>query len=689
MILKSLRLENIRSYVQQTILFPQGRVLLAGDIGSGKSTILHAIEFALFGLGDLDSASLLRHGATIGSVELSFEINQQVITVYRQLRRGKMSISQDTAWSIINNEKQSLMPTELKARMITLLGYPKEFLSKSKNPVYRYTVYTPQEEMKAILYAKTDERLSILRQLFGIDKYQRIRDNVATYARYIRDQSKELQGRTADLDQKQRTLEKYKNELVLAEAELQKNSEKLAQVKLRVTQQKQHWTAIEKQCVELNMLKQEHTRIESELRYKKDFLEKHQQERDRTESSHQILMKELQQLPLLNKEQIIQVYKEKEAVIKEQEQKRTGAQSVMTKIRTTQEHKEHLLQSIQALNTCPVCKQKVGEEHKKTLAHEENLSLELLKKQAEHAQHEQAIAQQALETCTRELQQLRAQEQQAIMVSFKQQQLKENQEHNQRMISDIARTQELIMKLEQQLQKIIAHIELNSVTEQTLASIKISYESVLAEERNVEVGFAISQQRAQHVSVLIVQIMQEVQEKERFLSLFQHLQKLQHWLETLFCPLMETMEKQVFMRVWRDFNTLFTQWFSMLIQDSMLTAELDQTFTPVFRQNGYETQTDFLSGGERTAAALSYRLALNKIINDLLHSIQTKDILVLDEPTDGFSDEQLDRVRDVLDQLQLAQILLVSHERKIEGFVQHIIRVHKEGHVSRVAEKIL
>ena len=49
MILKSLRLENIRSYLQQTIVFPQGRVLLAGDIGSGKSTILHAIEFAFFG----------------------------------------------------------------------------------------------------------------------------------------------------------------------------------------------------------------------------------------------------------------------------------------------------------------------------------------------------------------------------------------------------------------------------------------------------------------------------------------------------------------------------------------------------------------------------------------------------------------------------------------------------------------
>ncbi|MEM2914856.1 MAG: AAA family ATPase, partial [Candidatus Bathyarchaeia archaeon] len=51
MILKSLKLENIRSYTNQIIEFPLGTTLFEGDIGSGKSTILMAIEFALFGLG--------------------------------------------------------------------------------------------------------------------------------------------------------------------------------------------------------------------------------------------------------------------------------------------------------------------------------------------------------------------------------------------------------------------------------------------------------------------------------------------------------------------------------------------------------------------------------------------------------------------------------------------------------------
>ena len=49
MILKQLSLQNIRSYLNETVTFPDGNVLLSGDIGGGKSTILLAVEFALFG----------------------------------------------------------------------------------------------------------------------------------------------------------------------------------------------------------------------------------------------------------------------------------------------------------------------------------------------------------------------------------------------------------------------------------------------------------------------------------------------------------------------------------------------------------------------------------------------------------------------------------------------------------------
>ena len=50
MIIKKIKLENIRSYENTEVEFPSGSIVLAGDIGSGKTSILLGIEFALFGL---------------------------------------------------------------------------------------------------------------------------------------------------------------------------------------------------------------------------------------------------------------------------------------------------------------------------------------------------------------------------------------------------------------------------------------------------------------------------------------------------------------------------------------------------------------------------------------------------------------------------------------------------------------
>ena len=72
MILNSIQLENIRSYQKEEIEFPRGITLFEGDIGSGKSTVLMGIEFALFGFGKKDS--LLAKKADNGSVTLNFSV---------------------------------------------------------------------------------------------------------------------------------------------------------------------------------------------------------------------------------------------------------------------------------------------------------------------------------------------------------------------------------------------------------------------------------------------------------------------------------------------------------------------------------------------------------------------------------------------------------------------------------------
>ena len=197
MLLQKLTLNNIRSYSNETINFTKGSTLLSGDIGSGKSSILLAIEFSLFGSSrtELPAEALLRKGTTNGWVELTFILNNQEIIIKRNLKKDKNSIKQLAGHIIINNQKKELMPTELKAELLNLLGYPEDLISKSKNYIFRYTVYTPQEDMKQILQESSEIRSDVLRKIFNIDKYKNIRDNLITKTNsFLESKKKEREG---------------------------------------------------------------------------------------------------------------------------------------------------------------------------------------------------------------------------------------------------------------------------------------------------------------------------------------------------------------------------------------------------------------------------------------------------------------------------------------------------------------
>ena len=152
MLLRKLRLKNIRSYIDQEIIFPDGTTLLSGDVGSGKSTTLLSIDFALFGIrrSELSGSALLRNGANDGYVILNFFINNKEVVIKRTLKKTSTGILQDAGYLTIDDVTQEFTPVELKQRILQLLNYPPDMLTK-KSLIYRYTVYTPQEEMKLIL----------------------------------------------------------------------------------------------------------------------------------------------------------------------------------------------------------------------------------------------------------------------------------------------------------------------------------------------------------------------------------------------------------------------------------------------------------------------------------------------------------------------------------------------------------
>ena len=210
MILRWLKLQNIRSYLEEEIVFPEGSVLLSGDIGSGKTTILLAIEFALFGFNknDLTGDSLLRHGKHEGNIELCFDIEQKKIVVKRFLRRSN-AVKQEQGYIMINNERIDCTAVELKTKILELLGYPLSLVSKSRDILFRYTVYTPQDAMKMILQEDKEYRLETLRKLFNLDKYKKVRENLQIVIKDYKTHKQLYEQQVEYLFEKQSLLQQY------------------------------------------------------------------------------------------------------------------------------------------------------------------------------------------------------------------------------------------------------------------------------------------------------------------------------------------------------------------------------------------------------------------------------------------------------------------------------------------------
>ncbi|MFW9890097.1 MAG: AAA family ATPase, partial [Candidatus Thorarchaeota archaeon] len=257
--LVSVELENIRSYERGLARFPDGSVLLSGDIGCGKSTLLLATEFALFGIrrGELPGSSLLRRGKKRGLVRLVFSIDNKEIVVERTLKRTASSVAQDAGRIIIDGVVHDYTPMELKAHILNYLGYPPELLDLQKSLLFRYTVYTPQEHLKSIMWAKPDERLDSLRKAFGVERYRRIQENLDQFLISLRAKKRDLAIIHRDLDKKIRAKSALNGQLKTAKKKIEGLTRDVERVALELDEWKEKKAAIEEQVQLYNNLKVE------------------------------------------------------------------------------------------------------------------------------------------------------------------------------------------------------------------------------------------------------------------------------------------------------------------------------------------------------------------------------------------------------------------------------------------------
>lgn len=671
--LKKLKIKNIRSYENLEIDFPKGATLLAGDIGAGKTSILLAIQFALFGLQPgQKGASILRQGETEAYVFLECEIDTNTIILERTLKRKK-SFSQESNIITINNQSQELSTSEMKNKVIQLLDYPKEFAKKS-NLLYRFTVYTPQEEMKAIIQERPEIRLDTLRHIFGIDRYRRIKQNSQILLQKIKEliKIKEVEIREINL-----LKEKLKNQ---TEEKIQLTRQ-INNLNIEFKQTTETKKLEEQKLQELEQKIKQKQELDKELGNKKVELQGKQAIKTRLEKEINLMHQQIKHKVDFSQERLTNLQnllaKHKNLL----EQSSTNLMEFNTKISGLELKKsqsQEMIDKVSSLENCPTCFQSVGQEHKDKITKKNqydinDINLKLNQKISEKNQ--------LLKTIEKNKQLIQGyegdvQEHQSNKIKFEHQKQTETKIKSDAII--LERTDSEIQNLNTEINQLQEKIQTFSQIQTQFENQKTIFNQIDQKNRQLELTLAEKNKEDEISKKLLQDLEKDIQQKEKIRTQVSYLRELQDWLEETFLSIIALTEKNVLAKLREEFSEIFNQWFSILVSDTLI-ARLDEDFTPIISQQDYEIDYDFLSGGERTAVALAYRLALNQILNSLMSKIKTKGLLILDEPTDGFSDQQLDKMRDIFDQLKSEQLILVSHEQKIEGFVDNVIRIKKEG----------
>jgi len=677
--LKKLSLKNIRSYKDEEIVFPEGSILLTGDVGAGKTSLLLAIEYSLFGLqpGQRGS-SLLRNSANTSEVILELEIGGKNIIIERKLKRSNKTVANEYASITIDNEKLEASLTEIKTKILEYMGYPQEFIKKN-NLLYRYTVYTPQEQMKQIILEDPETRLNILRHILGIDKYKRIRENLTVLLNQLKEESKLLQGEIKALDEEKSKLEIRKIAIKVLEQEIYS---KVKYLELKVNEHKE--------C-EL-----ETSQLESRIK-EKEYLEKE------VEKTKIMITNKYENFSTIENEileidkaisEVKDIFNEKDyqLIINKINQKNNSLEeitdhytNILSEINSLEKQREETLikrERIFKIEICPTCLQDVPTVHKHNILNETENVIGKVKNKISSLEETILTITKEIEREKSEKRKLEGQKAELEILRTRLEYLEKSKKRRQqlsKLLESLERDINLLSKHAHDLKEKISEL---SKFDNLMRIKKDELKNAVQEERKAEISLAEIKKELELLRKEIITREESITTKEKSKQNLNALLELHEWLSLNFLEIIEFIESNVLMKLRQEFSRVFSKWFHMLVPHGTLTVRLDESFSPILLDKDAEMEYSFLSGGERTAVALAYRLALNQTINSILSKIKTKSIVILDEPTDGFSEAQLDRMREILQELNVLQLIIVSHERKIESFVDNVIRIRKSGDTS-------
>jgi len=687
-----IQLENIRSHVKSTVPFAKGFNCLVGGLGCGKSSILYAIDFALFGEPIGRSYDyLLSEGTDNGKVTLQFVQNGKSYKVLRGLKRRGKGISQDfnelelfQDENLIASVKADAVTEQLKA----ITGLDKE--------LFREIVWVRQEHLKELLDARPRERQKRLDELFGLSDYEKAWSNLAGYQREYEGEKRayEKDPDVVGLEKLSTEYDRIAEEFSLIEIELQDMARKLEEAKRVLENADSKLEKLEEVKALTEELKRKEAKIQANLTNMEDasasLAEKNEEKKITVENLSQRLSNmekqtesyktELKEIGI-SPNQPIQTLRQYITTFDDQIASLKGEQEAALRNMQTDQKR---ISSLSAENRCPLCLQPLTGEYKNNLM--------------QRIQEENNERQKAIDQLQHDIEELQQTKNKANATFSNLQMLSPRIEDLKNRINDESQTLAEFSKEfeEKQTIKNELHVQLQTVRTEIgkfdmskLEAAKVQREQVFRQYYLLESELRTKQNRKKdlirrldEMKERIDQTQQKIERMEKIVKIVEIIGGIRNAYRSI-----QPKLRSEFVKVLRNF---VQQVLDSLVggEGSLINVLIDETYTPYVKsESSVEREVSNLSGGERTLLAFAYRLGLGQLIMQSRtgHGLS---MLLLDEPTEslGREDGSIDRLAEAISRFKaIEQIIAVTHSEAFAEKAEHVIRLEKEVGVSKVS----
>ncbi len=218
MIISKIKLENIRSHNKTEIQFTDGINIITGNTGSGKTSILMSIEYALFGKigeGKEEGKMLLRRNSSEGEIKITIKNGNEEYEISRGLKRVNDSVRNDDSKNYINKNNERV---DLQNRASDINLYVNKLLKiESENPLetFETITYIKQDELKTLIFETGQYKQEYIDGLLQLSKYLNVYDKTKEIINKIKNE--------IEIDKKELQLSVDQNDIIKIENKIKEN----------------------------------------------------------------------------------------------------------------------------------------------------------------------------------------------------------------------------------------------------------------------------------------------------------------------------------------------------------------------------------------------------------------------------------------------------------------------------------